>query len=306
MRYYYSNMEQEKYQADEEIDLRDYVKALLKRKLLVLAVFLIAVLAGGVFTFISSPVYKIDTVLEIGTVGQKLVEEPAQLVGRIQGDVYGTVIREKLNIAESEYPEIGVESPQGTSLISRTIESDKFKQAKQILEEGNKLVVAEHQEKLELEKQLLEDKIVATQANILVLEADIKRVDSKIVSLQEEKDNLEAKVAALQTVLVYQQDPGTQFALFDTKEKLEAKKQEIENRYLQINSLQVQINNLKDEISKLQKQIQDIRPTSIVRPPTISENPIRPRPLFNLAVAGVLGLFAGAFVALGREWWQKA
>jgi len=139
-----------------------------------------------------------------------------------------------------------------------------------------------------------------------VLGLDVARVERKIASLEAEQRNLEAKVAALQAVLVYQQDPGTQFALFDAKEKLEAKRQEIENRHLQINSLEVQINNFRGEINSLEKGIEDIEPTKIVKPPTVSERPVKPRPLLNMVIAGIIGLFAGVFLAFGREWWQKS
>lgn len=297
-------MNQEK--LEDEIDLMDYLKIIIKRRLFIAVVFLLAILVAGIFSFVSPRVYRIDTVLELGRVGDELVESPAQLMGRIEGDVYGAIIRAKLGISESEYPEIKANNPKDTSVVSRFIESSEVKLARQVLEEGNRLIIAEHQEMLDSEKGLLEKKITTLEANMTVLGLDIERVERKISSLEEEKKNLEAKVSALQTVLIYQQDPGSQFALFDTREKLEAKKQEIENRYLQINSLETQINNLKAEINSLEKNIQDIRPTGAIKPPTVSENPIKPRPLLNMAIAGILGLFAGVFLAFGREWWQKA
>ena len=299
-------MEPEKHQTDDEIDLMDYVKVVLKNKFLIFAVFLLAVAAAAAFSFLSPKVYKIDTVLEIGSVGEKIIEEPTQLVGKIEGDVYRALIRAKLNIAEKDYPELKSENPKDTSLIKKTIESSKTEQAKLILEEGNDLVIADHQEKLELEKDLLVKKLETVRGDIEVLEKDIERVQIKILSLEREKENLEAKVIALQQVLIYQQDPGTQFALFDTKEKLESKKQEIENRHLQINSLNKDINNLKSQINSLEKQIQDIKPTSAIKEPTVSEPPIKPRPLLNMAIAGILGLFIGVFLAFGREWWKRA
>jgi len=299
-------MEQEKYQKDDEIDLMDYVKVILKRKLFILAVFLVAVLAATVFSFLSPRVYEIDTVLEMGNVGEKIVEAPAQLMGRIEGDVYGAFIRAKLNISERDYPEIKAENPKDTSLIRKIIESSEPQKAKRILKEGNNLIIAEHQEKLDSEKDLLEKKIVTIQANIGVVEKDIERVRTKILSLKEEERSLEAKVAALQQVLIYQQDPGTQFALFDVKEKLEAKKQEIENNHLQINSLQMQINDMESQINTLEKQIKYIRPTVVIKEPTVSESPIKPRPLLNMAIAGILGLFIGAFLSFGREWWKNS
>jgi capsular polysaccharide biosynthesis protein len=299
-------MEQEKYQTDDEIDLMDYLKVILKSKVFILAVFLLALIAAGIFSFFSPKVYEIDTVLEIGIVGEETIEAPAQLMGKIEGNIYGTLIMAKLNISERAYPEIKAENLKDTTLVKKIIQSSEPKQAKQILKEGNELIIADHQEKIELEKTLLGEKIKTTEENIKVLEKNIERVETKILSLEQEKRNLEAKIVALQQVLIYQQDPGSQFALFDTKEKLEAKKQEIEDGYLQINSLGMQINDLKSQIHVLEKQIANIQPTLVIKQPTVSQRPIKPRPLLNMAIAGVLGLFIGAFLVFGREWWKQS
>ncbi|MBM3250619.1 MAG: hypothetical protein FJZ07_00020 [Candidatus Nealsonbacteria bacterium] len=178
--------------------------------------------------------------------------------------------------------------------------------AQNILNEKSGLILAEHRERTEIEKMALGDEIHLSEENIKVLEKDIERIEIKISSLEAEKKSLEAKVDALQQILIYQQDPGTQFALFDAKEKVEVKKQEIENRHLQINSLEGQINDFKSKINSLKLGIENIRPTSVIRPPTILEEPIESRPLLNMAIAGILGLFVGTFLAFGKEWWEKS
>ena len=276
----------------DEIDLMDYVKVLLKRKWLILAIFLSAAIVAEVFSFLMPKVYKIDTVLEVGQAAGVPIEDPGQVVEKIKGDVYGIFAREKLGIPEEKYPKIKTENPKDTRLISLAIESAEPQQAKNILEEINNLILAEQQEKIKVKKGLLEN-------NIEVAKKDIERIKAKIGFLEEERKNLEAKVEALQKILPYQQDPGTQFALFDTKEKLEQKKQEIENRYLEINSLENQINSL-------QGQIEDIRPTQVIESPTVSASPIKPRPLLNIVIAAILGLFIGVFLAFFQEWWEKS
>jgi len=124
----------------------------------------------------------------------------------------------------------------------------------------------------------------------------------------------------LQQQLVYEQTPGTQFALFDAKEKLANKEDDIENLYLRINSLQRTIEDYNSQVNSLERTIDDynstidslnaslagIRETKIVKAPTVSENPIKPKKKLNIVIAGVLGLFIGMFVAFGKEWWEKA
>jgi len=326
---------------EDEIDLMDYVKVIIKRKWLILAIFLGSAIVAGVFSFLLPKIYKIDTSLEVGriekptgTTSEQLVESPTQLVGKIEGDVYGIKVREKLNISEEEWPKIKAENPKGTNIVTAAIESAKPEKAKNVLEEINNLILVEHQEKIktgialinqniktvEEKIKLTESDIERTKNKIKPIDSDIERIKNKIVFAEEEKTNLEAKVDALQKVLVYQQDPGTQFALFDTKEKLAIKKQEIENLYLEINSLQrtkedleVQINSLRSSIENLNAQINslrgfldDVKPTKVLKSPTISERPVKPNKKLNIAIAGILGLFVGIFLAFGKEWWEKS
>ena len=306
-------MEQDMYQRDntDEIDLMDYVKVILKRKGMIFGIFFIAVLSAAAFSFYMPKVYKIDTGLEIGVIeikekGVELVEAPTQVVGKIDGDVYGISVREKLEISETQYPKIKTENPKDTNLVNIEIESSEPEKAKQILQEINQLILTEHQEKVKIKKELLEKNIELLKKDIEVVQRNIERIRIKIGSLQKERVVLENKVVALQKILVYQQTPGTQFALFDTQEKLQQKIQEIEDRYLEINSLETKINSLQNQINSLQNTIETIQATKIVKSPAVSENPVKPRPLLNIVIACVLGLFIGTFLAFFKEWWERA
>ncbi len=318
----------------EEIDLMDYVKVLLKRKWTIFGIFLVAAIAAGIFSFILPKVYKIDTFLEIGQIAGEAVEVPGQVIEKIKVDVYGIFVREKLGIPEEKYPKIKTENPKETNLITLVIESAKTPESKNILEKINNLILDEHQEKIKTKKELIEQDIKTTEEKIKLVESDIEktknktkpinedieRIENKIENANEEKKNLEAKIEALQKILPYQQDPGTQFALFDTKEKLANKKQEIENLYLTINALrrskedlEVQINSLKTNIESLNAQINalrasldEIKPTQVIKSPTVSGEPIKPRPVLNIVIAAVLGLFVGVFLAFFQEWWEKS
>lgn len=339
----------------------DYVKVILKRKRLILVMFLGAAIAAAVLSFITPKVYKITTSLEVGQAAGEAVEASSQLVEKIKSDVYGIFIREKLGISEEKYPKIKTENPKDTRLISLTIESTETQQAKNILEGINNLILGEHQEKIKIKKELIEQDIKTTEGKIKLVESDtekvvnkikitesdiektknkfspinedIKRIENKIVNGGEEKKNLEAKVDALQKVLVYEQTPGDQFALFDTKEKLANKKQEIEDLYSRINSLKIEIENLNltinslrrgkedldiqinslnggianlnSQINTLEASLSDIKPTDIIKAPAVSENPIKPRPVLNIVIAGILGILAGIFCAFGKEWWEN-
>lgn len=347
----------------EEINLMDYVKVIWKRKLLILSFFGIGI--GGILglsiAFLPR-IYQIDTILEIGMVGEELVQTPSQLVNKIKGDVYGILVRAQLGISEKEYPRIEVENPKDTQLVKLTIKSVSADKAQKVLEELNNFVVGEHEEQLKQKREIIENTIrinenkialvesdiekvssrmkinesdiTKTKNKIIFSESDIERVKNKIEHTKEEQKNLEAKVDALEKVLSHEQTPGTQFALFDAKEKLANKKKEIEDLYSKINSLKIEIENFHLAVNALEKTREDyssqinflkttiedlyisfsalrgslkgIISTKVIKFPAIPEEPIRPKPLLNGVVGGILGLFLGVMFAFAKEWWQKS
>jgi len=232
-------------QYEEEIDLMDYLKVILKRKWLIFEVFLVAVIIAGVFSFISPKVYQVNTVLEIGKIDSELLEQPAQLIEKIKGDVYKSFIQEKLNVSEEKYPQIKAENPKDTSLIKIEIESERPELAKNILTEINNLILKEHQEQFEKRKSKIEE--------------NIKEIQNKLALLEKEKSSSGEGISQLQIALL----------------------------------------NLKEKLDNMES-------TKVVNPPTISPNPIRPKPVLNIVIAGILGIFIGTFLAFFQEWWEKS
>ena len=293
-----------------EIDLMDYIKVILRRKRLIFAIFLASVIIVGVVNFFLPKVYEINTSLEIGRImigtEETSLDNKEQVVEKIKGDIYGIPARKELAISEKDYPQIKVDNPENTNLVAIRIESDKVDLAKSILEEINKLILEEHQEMIVVKQGFFEKEIKLLENNTEISRQDIERLEIKIASLKKEQNNLGDKVNALQGVLIYENTPGTQFALFNAKERLETKIQEIEDRYLEINSLEAAMNSLKNQINSLEEQIKNIKLTQVLKAPTVSEEPISPKPLLNIVLAGILGIFMGTFFAFFKEWWERS
>lgn len=221
---------------EEEINLMDYVKVILKRKRLILAIFLIIVIVVGIFSWVSPKFYKIDTTLEIGKIKERegreepfqVIEAPDQVVEKINDGVYGWIQGMK------------VSNPDDTNLIKIEATSKDPKETKEILAKINESILAHHNAKINSQKNLLE---------------------KEIERLQEKIDFLISK--------------GQETAI-----------------------LQLEINNLQREKEALQ-------PTKIIREPTISEKPVKPRLLLNTVIASVLGILIGVFWAFFKEWWEE-
>ncbi|MAG44550.1 hypothetical protein CL633_01540 [bacterium] len=316
-------MSKSQYQDQDEINLANYVKVIFKRWKSIFLIFVTVVLAGFLFTITQPKIYRTNTILELGQTEKGLLESIDQLIGKINNGIfngkYGVIIR--------------AENFQNTSLINIISESQDPEKSKNALEEVSLIILKEHEQKSEIQKQLIQNDILklenktslideniqTTKSKIFFSKDDIIRMNNKINHAKEEQKNLQDKVVSLEQVLIYNQDPGTQFALFDTKEKLENKKQEIEDLYLSINALEsiikdfdIQISNMQDdnydleiEINNLNKSLENIQKTKIAKPVAVSPYPIKPRPLLNTAIAGILGLFIGVFLAFTREWWKE-
>ncbi len=304
-------MEEGKFQNEyEEIDLMDYLKMLLKRKGLIFGLCLVAVMAAGIFSFLTPKVYKINTILELGTIGGKIVEDPGEVVGKINSDIYTGQILRKLNISGAGLVRIKATNPADTNLVEIEIEAVDTNKAKNISEELGNLILKDQEDETQKKKEYLEKNIGILENNIGILKNDKERIKNTVGLSEEEKKNLENREKILEQLEPYQQISqqlaGSLFNLLDVKEKLNNKKQEIENLYLENNSLEMQLNTIKGQINSLQEQIDNIKPATIMKTPTISETPIKPRPLLNIVIAAILGLFVGVFVAFSKEWWDKS
>ena len=294
---------------DEEINLVDYIRVILKRKWLILAICLGSAIVVGILSFLAPKVYKIETVLEVSTIGGEAIELPGQAIEEINGSIYRDSIKTRLNIPDLKFPKIKPTNPTGTNLLKIEAESSDPQTAKKILEEMIDLVLRDQKEKIKDKKEVLEKNIELSENNIEILKRNIERAQSKIGILEIEKKYLEEKERALEQLLPYERIneelSGSLFLLLDTKEKISKKEIEIQNSYSKKDSLEVEINSRNGQINLSRDEINDIQAPKIAKPPITSKNPIRPRPLLNVVIAVVLGFFMGVFLALVKEWWQK-
>ncbi len=139
---------------EKEVDLKDYIRLILKRKWLIFGAFLLGVIiAGGLtfyFTLNEIKTYEANIWLEIGKIDKNiLIESPEQLIEKIQEGIYG----------EFSYNVI-VLNPTKTNLIQIKIEAIKPEEAQSVLEEISGKILAEHKERINVKKDFLRDGII--------------------------------------------------------------------------------------------------------------------------------------------------
>lgn len=199
-------MNQEEVQT-EEIDLMDYVKVIVKRKKLFFGLFLVGLIIGGVLTFLLPSKYKIETIIEIGNLGitsgetfapvsPTLLETPTQLIEKIKSGVYG------------QYSGIGVSNPSNTNLIKIefTLKNQKdIGITKQKLEDLNKAILIDHNDKINSYKNNLEKIIEKLKKDIgfLILKnQQIAEIQLKIYNIQNQIETFQStQIISKPTVL---------------------------------------------------------------------------------------------------------
>ncbi len=224
----------------DEIDLMDYVLVLVKRKKTILTIFLAAILISFFFSVLSSKVYRVETILEIGIIDNQLIEKPQEVIAKIEGGTY----EELTKIYEKDY-KIKAENPEKTNFLRFEIETSKTQEALIVLRRLNEIILTEHGNNFEEKK--------------LILEQSITEIQEQLDFLRNHKIYADQGISDLQRII--------------------SSKRDVLN---------------EAELSRVIKQ------------PTVSRDPISPNIKLNIAIAGILGLFIGIFVAFFEEWWLKA
>ncbi|MFH1451192.1 MAG: Wzz/FepE/Etk N-terminal domain-containing protein [bacterium] len=317
----------------EKIDLIDYLRIIIKKGKYIFSVFLFVLVGTAIFTFLSPKVYRAETIISIG----KTDGDSAEVVEKIKNDVYGISVREKLGGAEDVYNKIKTERVKDTDLIKIEIESGSAKSAKASLEELNRVIIAEGEERIRAQKELIEGKIGAVKNNIILAQNDIetinnkfkpvdngiKRLQNSITLLEDEKLILEEKERILVEAGPYDQLDGqlsgSLFLLLDVRAKVNEKNMEIEKAFSSVNNLQGERENLNLQMNSFKKRIEDLNleirnleaslislePVGVVKDPNVIGRPVKPNWSFNMVVAAILGVFFGVFMAFVSNWWNK-
>ena len=196
-------MDQEKVQREyEEIDLMNDIRIILKRKWLILGLFLVGVVGAGIITRFLPTKYQSETSLEIGQISglvgavseRKLIESPPQLVEKIKSGFYGN------------YSGIETINPQNTDIVRIEVTTKDPENAKKILENINNSILAEHNNKINSQKEILEKNLEKNQKDIDFLIEKIQKDISSLIYKDQQIASLQAEIYSLRRELQLEND----------------------------------------------------------------------------------------------------
>jgi len=267
---------------EEEIDLREYINVLLKRKCIIILIFLIAVITAALVSYFAlSPVYQSSADFSVAKIDSQAVINITEALEIMKSDVVldevinGMGLKGTLTLGQLK-SQITTESLKGTNFIKVSVEHDTPEKAKSLVE--NIIEVFIKQNKAEYQEQIkfIEDRIK-------VLEEQIVGFEKNILEIEKAKK----KIAATEELSEGERQFQTSLLLYSS----------VTERSL-YNNLTNQANNLKASL----KSCEDFKIINYAQLPAV---PIKPNKKSNILIAGVLGLFVGIFAAFFLEFWQK-
>jgi len=180
---------------EEEIDLREYINVLLKRKGVIILIFLIAVITAAIVSyFVLQPVYEADVVI---TVSESKIKN--SLVDEISLENYKNLIKDieieeeliqKLNLNEPPLEltpydleqMLTIELPKGTNLIKINLQASNSKLTEEIINTWAALFV-------EKNKKLYFDEVkkakIGVEDKLKFAEQDFFEIEEKVIKFDE-------------------------------------------------------------------------------------------------------------------------
>ncbi len=252
---------------NDEIDLRDCINVLIKRKVAILAVFLVFIVAAAVYSFNAPKVYLAEKTISIAKIEKPLIS-PQEAVQVFFG-------RQILSSAVDKLPDLSIKqlkdnlkvtALKDTNFISLALEHRNRHQATKILQEITENFINQFGGKYQQRIDLIENQIE-------VITAQKKEIEKQVAALKSrnEEENFGAYALAQNAVSNYQ--------------KIYAR--------------------LTGEIFRLKEELAQSEGYAIAEPAAITKDPLRPKPILNIVIAAMLGLIFGVFTAFSWEFWKN-
>ena len=265
---------------EEEIDLREYVNVLLKRKGIIIIIFLIAIITAALVSYFTlSPVYQTSTVFSVAKIDGRAVINITEALEIIKSNVVLDEVINRMGLKETAKQlssQITTESIKGTNFVKVLVAADSPEKAKSLVKNIIEVFIKQNQVEYQEQVKLIEDRLKALEEQIAEFEKNIQEIEKakKKIAVTEELSEGERQ---FQTSLLLSSSVTERSSY---------------------NNLTNQANNLKASL----KSCEDFKIINYAQLPTA---PIKPNTKLNILIAGVLGLFVGIFVAFFLEFWQK-
>lgn len=256
---------------EEGLDLRDYINVLVKRKNLIVGITLVAVLISALLSYFVLPsVYKGNAIIIPAEISDKLIVSPQEIQTLIKSEEFAKIISSKINI-----PSELIMNSVTTSILSNTnLVSVSF-------EALDKITIENYF------KYLLPT----------IIEFSGKYYNQKIGLLESRKSLITSSIDLLK------KEEEEILKGLDQVKHGNYSIDYISLKYI-YTSVLLQRLSLEQELSDIEAQLKASHNFEYLSPPTVLDKPVKPRKLFNIAVAGTAAFFFSILLAFFIEFWK--
>ena len=251
---------------EDEINLYDLWKVIAKRKVLIIAVFLISVFSAAITSSIMQKVYQGEAVLKIASKDISELIQANMIINTFNPINQGKV---------------GMISPQNAVAIMKA----NFVEIKGFNDRFKVVVQSKDPGKIQ---DFVKDLVMFLNEN-----TEIKHC------IEDCKELLTKRAHELALVI------GQSESLKKSYEKMLQNGKVTTLGFSPI-SLERQLSDMRIEKLIIEKRLENISGIEVVGKPSVSNQPVKPRIKMNIALAGMASLFAGVFLAFFLEFLSKA
>ncbi len=276
---------------EQEIDLRDHIKVILKRKKVILAVFFVTVITTAIVSFLMPKVYEVTSTVQIGSVDDLLMRKGQ--IGNIDGLLMGKEEAKEILLSQNllapiikganfdieleQLKEIKIEDIKNTNFLKIKVQCSDPEMAVKINKAIANVFISRGQGIYQKRLFLINERLKELETEIKDTEGNIRRTQNLITELHG-------------PTAISQQDISlTMILLQNTLPNYESHVYILKNRR---NELKISLSTAED--------------FKIVETPIKPKYPIKPKKRQNIALSGILGLMLAIFIAFSQEFWSKS
>jgi capsular polysaccharide biosynthesis protein len=301
------NKPQEHEHYEDEIDLRDYINVLIKRKWAIAVIFMVTVVAAAVISLLMSPTYEATSLIRVGQIKNTPLETPSEIKEIFARRAILKQIAEKLALPDDQNIEAVAEifsiktsesadlikingygeTPEKSVEVSNTITNLLIERHQKIFSEADEMINLEV-DNINKNKEKINKDIVEIKNSIARLDTDIKKYEQEISKRGDIQTEGQGRIAESYINL-----------LASVKNQKEAKEATILNLEQSLLSLDQSLKAIEYE-----KTYQTMA-TAVEIPAISPQTRISPNRKQNVMIAGIIGIFVGIFYAFTAEYFGK-
>lgn len=329
---------------EQEVNLRDYMRVIRKRKRVILLVFVVAVLISAVVSFLLPPVYqakstiKIGQIIDISTLEKEPIESaiaasqflqgPEILAGAIQDlklpftlkQMEKRVLVEPLRGTE-DLVEVKAEAKTSHQalivanyLVDRLLE--RHQGIKSLYENKNEIVARYDEQIKDVNEELAE--IDKNKKEIIAgYDRQMEGIDKQLVQVRNDITEMQKQIENKM------EEPGSiseaeANILVSYQERYDALVKELREAKMEKTEFEKSKQERYDALTRELREVQMKRTTlaradslkmyntEVLVPAKEPEEPVRPKKLLNIMITALASLMAGLALAFSLEYFQKA